>query len=109
MKSILVKKSDIRPARPDGTCFYCSVPLGQEHKKECVIRTKTVTISINIILPYETVESWDKEDTEFHLNESSWCADNIITELEKYSKKHGCICGITKIKLIDELNKRKEK
>ena len=31
---------------------------------------------------------------EFYLNDSSWCCDNLIEELQKYSKENGCICEI---------------
>jgi hypothetical protein len=36
----IVKPEDGRPARPDGTCFYCGEPIGGKHKYDCVIPQK---------------------------------------------------------------------
>jgi hypothetical protein len=41
-----VIKCDERPARPDGSCFYCEVPFGGEHDVECVIRRQTVVLRV---------------------------------------------------------------
>ena len=61
---------------------------------------KKVTVRVTIDLPMEFPVEWDNELIEFHLNDSSWCADNIIEEIESYSEEHGCICGIFKAKVI---------
>lgn len=57
-------------------------------------------IRIVIDLPMDFPVEWDNEMIEFYLNESSYCCDNLIDELEKYGEENGCICGITKCKLI---------
>lgn len=62
------------------------------------------TIRITIDLPMEFPEGWNDEMIEFHLNESCYCCDNLIDELCEYSEKNGCICGITKCKVIDDPN-----
>ena len=59
------------------------------------------TIRITIDLPMEFPASWDNDMIEFHLNNSCYCCDNLIDELSKYSEEHGCICGITKCKVVD--------
>lgn len=59
------------------------------------------TIRITIDLPMDFPEDWDNELIEFQLNESSYCCDNLIDELQKYSEEHGCICMITECKVID--------
>ena len=46
---------------------------------------------------------WDDDMIEFHLNESSWCCSNLISELEKYDEKNGCICSICEAKVIEEI------
>lgn len=61
---------------------------------------KTVTVRITIDLPMRFPKEWSNEHIEFHLNEGSWCANNIIGEIESYSEEHGCICGIFKAKVI---------
>ena len=43
---------------------------------------------------------WSDEQILFYLNDSSWCCDNLIEELQKYSKEHGCICDITKAQIL---------
>lgn len=57
---------------------------------------KTVNIKWTINLPVEVPDDWDNDLINFHFNESSWCCDNLIDLLEKYSEEHGCICGICK-------------
>lgn len=64
------------------------------------INRQTRYIKIEIHLPMSFPDDWDDDMIRFHLNESSWCADNIIDELEKYSEEHGCICGVCKFDTI---------
>ena len=59
------------------------------------------TIRVTIDLPMEFPVSWDNDMIEWHLNEGTYCLDNIIDRLSDYSEKHGCICQITKCKVID--------
>lgn len=59
------------------------------------------TIRIIIDLPMNFPEEWNNDMIEFYLNESSYCCDNLIDELNKYSKKEGCICSITECKVIE--------
>ena len=58
------------------------------------------TVRIAIDLPMEFPKDWDDRLIEFHLNESSWCFDNLIDKLEQYSEEHGCICGICKARAL---------
>jgi hypothetical protein len=41
--------------------------------------------------------SWSKEQVRIHRNQSSWCANNALDELEQIEKKLGrtgqCFCG----------------
>lgn len=60
---------------------------------------KTINIQWTINLPMQFPDAWDNRLIEFHLNESSWCCDNIIKDLEKYSEEHGCICNICKARI----------
>ena len=55
---------------------------------------KTVDVRWTIDLPMEFPDDWDSDMIYFYLNESSWCCDNLIDLLKKYSKEHGCICNI---------------
>lgn len=56
---------------------------------------KNKTIRITIDLPMSFPKDWDNEMIEFHLNESSYCCDNIIYDL------YQCICNIIECKVID--------
>lgn len=55
---------------------------------------KIVNIKWEINLPMSFPKEWNDRTIEFHLNDSSWCCSNLISELEKYDKENGCICGI---------------
>ena len=59
------------------------------------------TIRITIDLPMYFPKDWDNGLIEFHLNDSSYCCDNLIDKLYEYSEEHGCICMITECKVID--------
>ena len=48
---------------------------------------QTKTIRITIDLPMDFPEYWDNEMIEFHLNESSYCCNSLISKLDKYSEK----------------------
>ena len=62
---------------------------------------KTIQWTIN--LPMDFPSDWNDDMIEFHLNESSWCCSNLISELEKYDEKNGCICGICEAKVAENI------
>ena len=62
---------------------------------------KTHNIEIKIILPMDFPNDWDKEMIDFHLNESSWCCNNLIELLQEYAEKNECICSITTCQALD--------
>ncbi len=64
-------------------------------------QTKVIQWIIN--LPMDFPSDWNNDMIEFHLNESSWCCSNLISELEKYDEKNGCICGICEAKVADKI------
>ena len=100
--SWIVKPDDVRAARLDGTCFYCWVPLSGEHKKDCVIRQRTVDVEMTIRFPISVPEHWDVESIEFHRNDSTWCTDNVIPELEHEAERVGCLCMATTFRYLGE-------
>lgn len=63
---------------------------------------KEKRIRITIDLPMKFPEDWNDRSIEFYLNESSWCSDNFIDELEQYSEEHGCICSICKAMVLND-------
>lgn len=54
---------------------------------------RIVKVTINI--PCTFPDEWDDNLINFHLNESSWCCDNYISELQDYADRNTCICPIT--------------
>ena len=102
----VVKEDDVRPARPDGTCFYCREPLGGRHKDDCVIPKKSVMVDFSIRLPVLVPVSWDKEQIEFHYNESSWCCDNLLDMITDWQEKTGrCLCGAVNATFVADANR----
>lgn len=96
----VVKPADSRPVGPPGKCTYCLQPMGAQHKEDCVIREKTVRVRMTVEFDHLTVESWRQTDIEFHMNESSSCADNLIREVWAERKKTGCLCAIAYCEVI---------
>lgn len=99
MSSHPVLPDAVRPGRPDGTCFYCSVPVGGEHDARCVLRTKKVRVLVTIEMEREYPECWDDGMIEFHGNRGSWCASNIVEELVALDREESCLCGRFSLKV----------
>lgn len=94
------KDDGIRPAGRPNECFYCNRKVGQRHGPECVIVTKVVKIRITLEYPVTVPHFWDESQINFHRNESSWCADNAIREIEAHAEKSGCLCGELKTEFV---------
>lgn len=87
-----VTEKSQRPARKDGTCFYCNQPIGGFHEFTCVLISKKVKVRMTVDYHVEVPAYWDSHMIEFHRNEGSWCMNNAIQELENISNKNGCLC-----------------
>lgn len=103
-----VGEYSIRPAGPKDRCFYCGAKVGEQHKKDCVIRDRTIKIRAQIDLVAKVPESWDEEKIDFYFNESSWCTGNIIPMLEERNEKK-CLCDCTRFFYLGEANAKDEK
>ena len=101
-KQFIVTEKAQRLAKMDGTCFYCSQPIGDFHKDNCVLIRKKVKVRCIIDYPITVPSYWDSHDVEFHRNEGGWCADNIIDELETLSESN-CLCDITQYEYIEDI------
>lgn len=99
----LVKPEDARPAGKPDECFYCNQPMGHLHKPDCVIPQRTVMIRMTIEFPRSVPRSWEKDMIEFQLNDGSWCADNILSDLEKVAEDNGCLCSLASFEYIGEV------
>ncbi len=84
-------------------CFYCKQMIGSAHKAECVLVKKKVVV--RLIMEYEVSvpADWAPDQIEFHRNESSWCADNLVDELAALAESqdgNGCLCGCAKFAFV---------
>ena len=105
---VLVQSQDVRPAGRPGVCFYCDQPLGSPHTLGCVIPQRFVKVRMTVEYSISVPRSWDAHMIEFHRNDSSWCTDNALDELEALIKEHGCLCANTTFTYLGEDNKNKE-
>jgi hypothetical protein len=96
-----------RPAGKQGECFYCNNKLGEQHKPECVIKSKTIVADFTIRVVLDVPERWDKSAIENHYNHGSWCADNLIGVLERKLQKE-CLCNNSRMKFVREATKEDE-
>lgn len=89
-----------RPNSVDDSCFYCHQAIGEPHRPSCVLIAKKVRVRMTVEYEVEVPASWNAGDVEFHRNESSWCADNAMGELEKLAGREGCLCGVTHFEFV---------
>jgi len=99
-----VTKKAMRPASKEEKCFYCQQPLGAKHNDGCVLIQKKVKVRAVIEYEIDVPSEWDASMIEFHRNESSWCAGNMIDELQELNdKENECICGLVKYEHIEDV------
>lgn len=102
--NVLANDDGIRPAGNPDECFYCQQKVGTPHKETCVCVNKKVKIRAIVEYEVEVPFCWDKEDIEFHRNEGSWCASNLIDELSNIDHEGEddiCLCGIAKFEFVE--------
>lgn len=104
----------IRPAgRPD-ECFYCQQRVGQPHGPECVMVVKRVKVRYTFEIEVDVPHCWTKEDFEFHRNESWYCSDGMLDDIEEYRqsiKTVACLCQYANaefIEVVDDTPRRDE-
>lgn len=103
-----VKEYGIRPAGSPDHCFYCNAARGEIHALGCTIRSKTVVMEMKVEIVMVVPEIWDEQTCNFHKNESSWCATNILDILQVMDEKQGCLCGATEFKYLREATEEDE-
>lgn len=66
------------------------------------VKRKKVLVKAEIVFEYEVSEDWDDKAVEFHLNDSSSCASNILYELEKQfgDEADACLCFNAKFEVV---------
>jgi len=96
MEKFIVSKQAMRPASDEEECFYCNIAIGGHHKDTCVLVSKKVKVKLTVEYEVEVPSFWNKDNIEFHRNESSWCADNAMDELIEVfdiDNEESCMCG----------------
>lgn len=101
----IVTREDMRSNDMNGhrtTCFYCKEPEGQPHKFKCVCNRRKVRVRYSWEVEAEYPASWGKDDIEFHMNESSWCADNALDSLDDLFSDE-CSCPVFRGEFVREM------
>ena len=104
-----VGEYSVRPAGNPNECFYCNAKVGEQHKEDCVIRSRTVNIDFTVHMVMDVPEFWDEGNINFHFNDGSWCASNLLKKLilrEEETDK--CLCSIVDAKYIGEATEEDE-
>lgn len=95
---MIVTRKAMRPVSSQEQCFYCHQPIGQHHKDDCVLIQKKVKLQATIVYTYSVPAHWTKDDIEFHYNESTWCACNLIPVFQDMD----CLCPVTTITYLQD-------
>lgn len=92
-----VTEKAMRPASDKRECFYCGQAIGEHHLKSCVLVQTKAKLKVTIEYEVNVPSDWNKGDVEFHRNDSSWCMNNMLPELEDLAERIGangsCLCN----------------
>ena len=100
---VLPDDDGIRPAGKPDQCFYCEGREGEPHAQDCVIVSKVIIARYIIEIPVRVPHYWGKDDFEFHRNESSSCANNVIEfDMAKAVGSDGCLCSLMQTEWVRE-------
>ena len=102
-----VGEDAIRPAGKPDRCFYCGRLLGENHRRKCVLVKRDIEIEAKFRIVVSVPAFWDKDLIEFHFNESSYCANNLIDKLKDNAKER-CLCDRTEVVYLGEKVKELE-
>ena len=103
-----VGEYSVRPAGNPNECFYCHAKVGEQHKKDCVIRSRTVNLDVTMHIVMDVPEDWNEGQIDFHYNMSSWCASNLLTYLDHREDSGRCLCNIIDVKYVGEATEEDE-
>lgn len=94
-ESFTVTEAAMRPAgRGQRQCFYCSQAIGEPHLYDCVLVQRIWTVTVSFDLTIGRPAFWNADTLDFALNGSSWCADNIASDLNNHlGREDHCLCS----------------
>ena len=98
----------VRPAGKPDECFYCGAKVGEQHKEDCVIRSRTVNVDFAIHMVMDVPEFWDEAQINYHYNDGSWCASNLLNRLAIREHSDRCLCNIANAKYVGEATEEDE-
>lgn len=124
------KDDGIRPAGKPDECFYCNQKVSNPHGRDCVVVTKLIEMRVIAALPDGTEHrglwqfrepfAWDAEMSEFHKNDSSWCAGNLLNQRDAGSviwegpapwdalaalSEDRCLCNVLRFEFVRVVDK----
>ena len=90
-----MKENGLRASAWPDRCAYCQAPLG-EHKPDCVCLLRSVVLKLELEIVQAVPQSNDSQSIEFcRGGGSSYCMDNVLTDIEAYLKRTGdCACSL---------------
>ena len=91
---VLEDDDGIRPNGKSDECFYCKQKVGQPHERDCVCVRRKINVRYVFDIETDAPYFWSKDNIEFQMNDSSWCANNSIDILDKTSEQLGCLCQV---------------
>lgn len=103
-----VGEHGVRPAGKPDECFYCHAKVGEQHKEDCVIRSRTVNVDFTIHMVMDVPEFWDEAQINYHYNDGSWCASNLLNRLAIREHSDRCLCNIANAKYVGEATEEDE-
>ncbi len=53
-----------------------------------------MVVEVRLQLVRVVPEDWDSARVESHMNDSSWCADNIFMDIRANAGKDHCLCNV---------------
>lgn len=105
LPKVLPDDNGIRPAGQPDECFYCKQKVGTPHLMDCVILEKKVKLKVLIEIERYEPYGWTKEQIEFARNWSSWCASNIMEDIQRHNdqceERGECLCPSVEIQVLD--------
>lgn len=94
---IVTPENGPRPAGKPTECFYCHRSLGGEHAMDCVCFSKVVMVKVEMTIPMVVPAHWGPHEVDFHMNDRSWCANNIVKDLQRMQEADEghcrCLCA----------------
>lgn len=110
----IVTEDDERPARRDGTCFWCGAPIGSRHKTgECTRPHKSVIVDFTIRLPLLVPIVYDKKMIEDWYNDEfddQWEYEELFELIAAWKEKTGkSLHEIMDAKFVSDANPQEDK